>query len=197
MPKSEEIETHTLYKNKWKRLINNDTLKIFFAKRVLFVEGPVEHNLFNNILREELNHEIERNGIEIIPIFGKLHYAFFVELAEKLRLNYWFLLDYDGKKDPQTGKNKWLTKSNGKISHENFWKEYGEGKDNEDDVYITHSKDTRISWVHPDIEGFLGIPKGDWGAKQENIINESEKIISNLKKEPKKLKALVKIISFF
>nr|CAG8601510.1 13487_t:CDS:2 [Entrophospora candida] len=59
-----------------------ETLKSLI-ERVLFVEGPVEYNLLNNVIGEEFKHETERKGIEIIPIF-----------------------DYDGKKDLQTGKTK-------------------------------------------------------------------------------------------
>jgi hypothetical protein len=106
-------------------------------------------------------------------------------------------MDYDGKKDLKTGKIEW--ESNDKISHEKFWKENGEGKNNEENIGITHSKNTRISWIHSDTEDFLGIPvkKGEWKNKLENLINRSEEVIKNLKEEAGKIESLERIISFF
>jgi len=74
--KNENIDNRTFYTDKWKILFNQETLRIFFARKVLFVEGMTEYLLFNNILREELYEEL--NDIEIIPIFGKYHYIFFM-----------------------------------------------------------------------------------------------------------------------
>jgi predicted ATP-dependent endonuclease of OLD family len=53
---------------------------VFFAKKILFVEGIVDYILFNNLLREKLKKELKE--VEIIPIFGKFHYIFFHELAK-------------------------------------------------------------------------------------------------------------------
>jgi len=73
--------------------LNEYTLKAFFSKNVLFVEGMTEYILFNSILRERLDKDLD--DIEIIPIFSKFNYIFFDELAKLLDLNYWFLLDDD------------------------------------------------------------------------------------------------------
>jgi predicted ATP-dependent endonuclease of OLD family len=67
-------------------LFNQETLRIFFSKNVLFVEGMTEYLFFNNILRRELQEELK--DVEIIPIFGKYHYTYFYELVKELNLNY-------------------------------------------------------------------------------------------------------------
>lgn len=190
-----KIEDLEFYKKKWKRLINRETLKIPFARKILFVEGPIECILLNNILGEKLGQEIEEKCIEIIPIFGKLNYAFFVKLAEKLiPENYWFMLDDD--KRIVNGEIKWA--KNEKLSNEKFWNEYGKDKNNEEDTGITHSRSSRISWIHSNIEDFLGTPpaKEDRKNKIDNIFNKEEDVIKNLEKNPKKFESLKKILSF-
>lgn len=89
----EDVNSNSFYIDKWKTLFNQKTLRLFFSKKVLFVEGMTEYLFFNNILRRESQEELK--DTEIIPIFGKYHYIYFYELAKKLNLNYWFLLDTD------------------------------------------------------------------------------------------------------
>lgn len=131
--KKEDINDDKFYASKWKRLFNRETLRIFFSKNVLFVEGMSDYIMFNDILREELRKEM--TNVEIIPIFGKSHYSFFNELAKKLNLNYWFLLDDDRGLD-----EKGNLKENKEISeNEKFWRKYGEGKINNKKGGILHS----------------------------------------------------------
>jgi len=129
--KNEEISKPDFYEDKWKRLLNQETLRIFFSKNVLFIEGMSDYILFNNILREELHKELK--DIETIPIFGKWHYVFFNELAKRLNLNYWFLLDDDRKLDEKGNPKKEDSK------HEQFWKKYGEKRTEREKNGVLHS----------------------------------------------------------
>ncbi|KLL02765.1 MAG: hypothetical protein MRERV_71c005 [Mycoplasmataceae bacterium RV_VA103A] len=156
------------------------------------MEGTTEYILFNNVLREKFEEEL--NDIEIIPIFGKFHYVFFDELAKKLDLNYWFLLDKDKKIDDE-GKENWTNKQ------KNFWEKYGENETNEETNGITHSKESgenRISWLPSDTEEFLGIKlehNEKQCCKEYNIISREEDILENLEREQEKIKELKKIFS--
>ncbi|KLL02647.1 MAG: ATP-dependent endonuclease [Mycoplasmataceae bacterium RV_VA103A] len=91
--KTEISEKENFYENKWKSLLNEVTLKIFFSKKILFVEGITEYIFFNSTsLRSKIP---EFDGIEVIPIFSKFNYVFFSELVKRMGLKYRFLLDED------------------------------------------------------------------------------------------------------
>lgn len=180
--KTEDINDSKFYMNKWKRLFNQETLRVFFAKKVLFVEGITDYLLFNNILKEKLEKEL--SGIEIIPIFGKFHYIFFRELAKWLDLDYWFLLDIDNIDI---------------LKHLNFWKKYGESKTLEKTNDMIHSRleeGERISWACSNVEDFLGI-KVDSNNKEYYLISKADTAIKNLEsKNFAKLNELKKILGF-
>ncbi|MCE8162772.1 MAG: AAA family ATPase [Candidatus Moeniiplasma glomeromycotorum] len=133
---SEEVKNSDFYKSKWKRLFNQETLRTFFSKNVLFVEGMTEYILFTIVLREELQKELK--DVEIVPIFGKWHYVFFYELAKGLGLNYWFLLDDDRNLDEEEKPKDEKTK------HERFWKKYGEEKTRKEKEGILHGSELFI-----------------------------------------------------
>lgn len=196
--RSEKIDQQNFYISKWKRLLNEETLKILFSKQILFVEGMTEYVLFNSILREKLNKEMKDREIEIVPIFGKYQYIFFASLARELKAEFWFLFDDDRRKKVEKGQNEWMGEENGKFNKK-FWENFGEGKNNEELAGITRSNDTKINWIHHDIENFLGIPlpKEDKKNKEYNLISRANEIFDNLEKEPKKLETLKKIISSF
>lgn len=108
-------EIDKLYYNQWRSILNKHTLRVFFSKEIIFVEGPSDYILLTNEIVEKKLDELESKGkiklelkderkqtmsekfkeIEIIPIFGKSNYIFFRKLAESLHLKYWFLLDMD------------------------------------------------------------------------------------------------------
>jgi predicted ATP-dependent endonuclease of OLD family len=192
---NEKIEDAHFYKNKWRRLLNEYTLKMFFSKNVLFVEGMVEYILFNNILREIMDKEL--SDIEIIPIFGKFHYIFFEGIAKRLGLNYWFLLDDDRKIDEE-GNSKWAVKQG------IFWEKYGKNETNEAVNGIINSRkdsEFRISWFFSDVEKFLGVELNHYEeihkcCKEYNIISRAKNILDNLDKEPEKIEELKNTISF-
>lgn len=190
----EEIENSRFYKSKWKRLLNEYTLKIFFSKNVLFVEGMTEYILFNSILTEVLGKEL--SDIEIIPIFNKFHYVFFDELAKRMGLKYWFLLDKDRKVD-EKGKEKWSNRQR------KFWEKYGEKETSEETNGIIHSKESserRISWSPSYTEGFLEIELEHDDVRQcckeYNLISNAKTVLDNLEEKPEKLKELKKLLSF-
>jgi predicted ATP-dependent endonuclease of OLD family len=59
-------------------------LKIFFAEKIIFVEGPSDYILLTS---EFLRKEIPGlRKVEIIPIFGKSNYIFFDKIAEQMRV---------------------------------------------------------------------------------------------------------------
>jgi hypothetical protein len=107
-------EINSLYYNQWKTILNTHTLKAFFSKKVLFVEGPSDYVLLTSEIIEKKLEELEKRKeikldseekeenivekfktIEIIPIFGKSNYVFFSQIATSLGLRHWFLLDMD------------------------------------------------------------------------------------------------------
>ncbi|KLL03352.1 MAG: hypothetical protein MRERV_43c016 [Mycoplasmataceae bacterium RV_VA103A] len=171
-------------------------VSLIFSKNVLFVEGITEYILFNSILREMLEKEI--NDIEVIPIFSKFHYIFFDELAKKMGLNYWFLLDDDRKVDEGEGKTKWLGKK--RI----FWEKYGKEEVSEEINGIIHNKEGsrfRISWFFSDVEKFLGVELSNYEeihkcCKEYNLISRAKDILDNLEKKPEKVKELKRLLSF-
>jgi predicted ATP-dependent endonuclease of OLD family len=91
--RNEISEEENFYENKWKSLLNEITLKIFFSKKILFVEGITEYIFFNSTA---LRSKIPKfDGIEVIPIFSKFNYVFFSELVKRIGLKCRFLLDKD------------------------------------------------------------------------------------------------------
>jgi len=149
-------------------LLNREILRIFFSKKVLFVEGMSDYVLFSNILRKELYEELKE--IEIIPIFGKWHYIFFNELAKGLNLNYWFLLDDDRSLDLKES-----PKIKGEDSrNERFWRKYGEGRIKNKNGGIFHSDKVII-----DTSGIT---------KDSDIKEDKKNVISQISKWLKKSK---------
>ena len=194
--KDENIKDPDFYISKWKRLFNQETLRVFFAKKVLFVEGITDYLLFNNILKEKLQKELK--GVEIIPIFGKFHYIFFYELAKWLELDYWFLLDEDKYKE-QDGKEHWK-EPHGKDIHKVFWEKYGENKVLVETNGIMHSKEEnkiKISWIRFDLENFLGIKDKSAEDKEYNLISRAKTVLETLEDNSAKLNELRKIFTNF
>jgi len=163
----------SLYYNQWKVILNERNLKVFFSKKIIFVEGMSDYILLTS---EKIKKKVE---IEIIPIFGKTNYIFFKELAEKLDLNYWFLLDLDKNrideekfpKDFEPESESEPTNCLHKETHTRFWyKHQGELKNINEikENTIIHSIESKISWFPENMENFL-IPE-----KKEDIDKEIE-----------------------
>lgn len=192
----ENVGDPEFYISKWKRLFNQETLRVFFAKKVLFVEGITDYILFNNILKERLEEELK--GVEIIPIFGKFHYIFFYELAKWLNLDFWFLLDEDKYKE-QNGQEHWKKPRRKEDIHKIFWEKHGESKAFVETNGIMHSKEenkTKISWIRFDLEAFLGIKAESAEDKEYNLISRATTVLKTLKDGSVKLNELKKILRF-
>ena len=164
------IDDEKFYYNKWKSILNEHTLKVFFSAKVLFVEGPSDYILLTSeIIRKRVKGLEE---IEIIPIFGKSNYIFFSKLAERLRLFYWTLLDIDKDnidekllEELQTGKelnpsshtiNEAKENCSKQIDTRFLFQHIGElefKKIKEDEMAC--SKRSKISWFPQNIEFFL------------------------------------------
>lgn len=158
------------YYNKWKSILNEHTSKVFFATKVLFVEGPSDYILLTSeILRKRVKGLEE---IEIIPIFGKSNYIFFSKLVEKLHLYYWTLLDIDKnnideklleelrtekQKKPSSHTINEVKENCSEQLHTRFlfhhmgeleFKKIKEGE-------MARSENSKISWFPQDVEDFL------------------------------------------
>lgn len=196
--KSQINNDNEFYHNHWKSLLNEHTLRVFFAERVLFVEGISDYILFASGLLQK--HIPELRKVEIIPIFAKSNYVFFKELSKKLCLDYWFLLDMDKhcineEKFPEimnweeaenfSANENNLSKCSSEELHTNFWYRHrGELKKISEikEEKIVHSKFSRITWFPKNMEDFL-FPEGKKGGFWGKHHRKEARIVGNISLE--------------
>ncbi len=70
--------------------------EIFFAKKILLVEGPSDKILFETLCREKWNIDLNTLGISIIDCTGKGGVTYFVGVSNLLNLDYFAVWDKDG-----------------------------------------------------------------------------------------------------
>lgn len=100
-----EKDTATITKkflqdNQFKIYANFNTHRneIFFAKKVLLVEGPSDKILFETLCKEKWNIDLNRHGISIIDCTGKGGVIYFSGVCKLLALNFFAVWDGDGEK---------------------------------------------------------------------------------------------------
>lgn len=102
-----------------KILTHANSSKIFFALKVVLVEGESDEYFYKSFLEAyKENKKIESN-IEIINIKGKGEYKIWKEFLEKYKINTYFIGDWDNVVDfkiiPQDTLNSFIRKYNNKI----------------------------------------------------------------------------------
>jgi predicted ATP-dependent endonuclease of OLD family len=70
--------------------------EIFFAKKILLVEGPSDKILWETLATEKWGIDINKAGISIIDCTGKGGVIYFTGVANLLGLNYFSIWDEDG-----------------------------------------------------------------------------------------------------
>lgn len=75
--------------------VNNDRCELFFANKVLLVEGQTEKLLFHYILEEIYKFEINKQSISIIDVGGKGELAKYAKLLDSLNIEYYCIYDSD------------------------------------------------------------------------------------------------------
>ncbi len=97
---------------KFRKELDPERNEMFFAKRVLFVEGDTEKLALPEYARR-LNIDIDNKGISIIEVGGKRSIVDFVELAMSFQIEVAFIYDtdssaFEGKKDEEKSYNELL-----------------------------------------------------------------------------------------
>lgn len=92
---------------------------VFFADRILFVEGPSEKEIIP-ILAEKLGIDLIEHGIEILPMRGKdkgkYHIKMWSEISKNTQLPTYFLFDGDAKKEVKEALEEgFLSKGNSHV----------------------------------------------------------------------------------
>lgn len=97
-----QAEIHTMlpdYLTDWEYLkleylLDIDTKEIFFARKVLLVEGPTEYGAIP-VFAKALKYSFDKNGISIIDVGGKSNLGLFARLCEGYHIPYLILADGD------------------------------------------------------------------------------------------------------
>lgn len=74
--------------------------ELFFAKKILLVEGASDKILFETLSKEKWGLDINKEGISIIECSGKTGVLYFTGVCKLLGLNYFSVWDKDGEVTP-------------------------------------------------------------------------------------------------
>lgn len=86
--------------------------ELFFAKKILLVEGPSDKILFETLAKEKWGIDINKEGISIVECSGKTGVLYFTGVCKLLGLNYFSVWDKDNETTPSM-LNETLTSSLG------------------------------------------------------------------------------------
>ncbi|TCD46849.1 ATP-dependent endonuclease [Chlorobium sp. N1] len=87
--------------------LDSDRAAMFFADRVLFVEGATEKALFGWLLARDW-HELTRHCIAVVDVMGKFNFHRYTALMEKFGIPYGLMLDDDQNKQHHKAVNEML-----------------------------------------------------------------------------------------
>lgn len=82
---------------KFEQFLDIDTKELFFASKVLLVEGPTELGALP-IFSLKMDYNFDENGVSVIDIGGKHNFEFFVKLCEGFKIPYFIIADKDAEK---------------------------------------------------------------------------------------------------
>ncbi len=80
--------------SKLEQFLDIDTKELFFARKVLLVEGPTEIGAVP-IFASHLNYNFDENGVTLINVGGKLSFEIFVKLCKGFKIPYFIIADND------------------------------------------------------------------------------------------------------
>lgn len=86
--------------SKLRHLLGSEARELMFSKKVIFVEGDAELGALP-ILYESIHHDLDREGVSLVPIDGK-HFAKFVKVARALGIPFSVLCDRDALESVET-----------------------------------------------------------------------------------------------
>lgn len=101
--KDDSIITESFLKEKKYQIyshFNSYRNELFFARKVLLVEGSSDKILFETLAKEKWNIDINKEGISIIECSGKTGVLYFTGVCKLLGLNYFSVWDKDGEDTP-------------------------------------------------------------------------------------------------
>lgn len=87
--------------------LDSDRSSMFFADRVLLVEGATEKALFTYLLARDW-HDLTPHRISVIDVFGKYNFHRFIALLEGFSIPYGLILDDDNDKNHHKAINEML-----------------------------------------------------------------------------------------
>jgi predicted ATP-dependent endonuclease of OLD family len=85
--------------------LDSDRAGMFFANKVLLVEGATERAIFNWLLARDW-YNLSEHRIAIIDVLGKYNFHRFAGLLDKFRIPYGIMADDDGEKNDHKFRNK-------------------------------------------------------------------------------------------
>lgn len=80
--------------SKLEQFLDIDTKELFFASKVLLVEGPTELGALP-IFSLKMDYNFDENGVSVIDIGGKHNFEFFVKLCKGFKIPYFIIADND------------------------------------------------------------------------------------------------------
>ncbi len=87
--------------------LDNERSSMFFADRVLLVEGATEKALFGWLMANDW-HDLSRHRIAVVDVMGKFNFHRYTALLEKFGIPYGLMLDDDQNKDHHKAVNDML-----------------------------------------------------------------------------------------
>jgi putative ATP-dependent endonuclease of OLD family len=87
--------------------LDSERAAMFFADRVLLVEGATEKALFNWLLARDW-HDLTRHRIVIVDVLGKYNFHRYMALLDRFGIPYGLILDDDGDKKHHKAVNEFL-----------------------------------------------------------------------------------------
>ena len=83
--------------SKLEQFLDGNTKELFFASKVLVVEGLTELGALP-IFSLKMDYNFDENGVSVIDISGKHNFDFFVKLCEGFAIPYFIIADKDAEK---------------------------------------------------------------------------------------------------
>ncbi|HFD87264.1 MAG TPA: DUF2813 domain-containing protein, partial [Gammaproteobacteria bacterium] len=124
--------------------------EMFFARRVLFVEGNTEKVALPLVFRA-LGFDINKENISVVECGGKTKIPLFVKVAKAFRIPYVVLVDHDIREIKEHWSDKRKKEERGRNKKHKRWNE----------TILDTAGESRTFWMKPDFEGDLGLPRDE------------------------------------
>jgi predicted ATP-dependent endonuclease of OLD family len=161
LEKDDVIDTSFLEENKLKiySQFNTERNELFFAKKILLVEGASDKILFNTLCQERWDIDLDKEGFSIIECGGKSGAVYFIGVCRLLGMENFFAV----------------------------WDEDKEVDDNHE--HLSHAEDNDYGLEIPqNIESLLKLPEGDSADKVKNAYEWAKNRENNIPDELNRVK---------